>query len=342
MKTLKTILLLSVFISLLIHFINYAALGFNQDFLWNWKKPMINFVYAACIGLTNILFFSYLNRLFSWEKSPKKMLLIGVFGSVFLSTLAFFVARVTHFVALESYTFSQFLEIEFFGNYLFAMLIAFVVTLCFHLFYFGKALQEAKLKNQQIIAEQNTAKFEALKSQLDPHFLFNSLNVLTSLIEEDQEKATQFTTSLSHVYRYVLEQRNKDLVKVKEEIDFIKIYAKLISMRFEDAFELQLSDSINQELLMPPLALQLLVENAIKHNKISVKQPLKVSIEQESDYLIIKNTLQFKSHFSSENTGIGLANIKSRYANFTTSAIQIFNDNNYFQVSLPLIPTTNE
>lgn len=105
MKTLKTILLLSVFISLLIHFINYAALGFNQDFLWNWKKPMINFVYAACIGLTNILFFSYLNRLFSWEKSPKKMLLIGVFGSVFLSTLAFFVARVTHFVALESYTF---------------------------------------------------------------------------------------------------------------------------------------------------------------------------------------------------------------------------------------------
>ncbi len=342
MKSLKTFLLLSVVISLLIHFINFMALGFDQDFLWSWKNPLINFIYAGCIGVANILFFSYLNTHLSWEKTPKKMLFVGVFGSVILSTVAFFVARVTHFVVVENYSFSQFLEIEFFGNYIFAMLIAFIVTLCFHLFYFWKALQESKLKNQQIIAEQNTAKFEALKSQLDPHFLFNSLNVLTSLIEEDQEKATQFTTSLSQVYRYVLEQRNKDLVKVKEEIDFIQVYAKLLLMRFEDAFELELSNAINQELFIPPLALQLLIENAIKHNKISVQQPLKVSIEQENDYLIVKNTLQLKSHFTSENTGIGLSNIKSRYANFTNLPIQIIDKNNCFQVSLPLIKVANE
>lgn len=170
MKTLKTFFFLSIFISLMIHLINFIAMDFDQNFLWNWKDPLINFIYAACIGITNILFFSYLNQLFSWEKSPKKMLFVGVIGSVFLSTLAFFMARIGHFVGVEQYTFQEFLAIEFFGNHLFAMLIAFVVTFCFHLFYFWKALQEAKLRNQQIIAEQNTAKFQALKSQLDPHF----------------------------------------------------------------------------------------------------------------------------------------------------------------------------
>src|SRR5690606_37534350 len=114
----------------------------------------------------------------------------------------------------ENKTINQFLKTEKASNYLVAMIITIIVTLAIHLIYFYKAYQESKLKEQKIIAGNASAKFESLKNQLDPHFLFNSLNVLSSLIEENPENAQKFTTSLSKIYRYVLEQRDKELVSV--------------------------------------------------------------------------------------------------------------------------------
>ncbi len=116
-----------------------------------------------------------------------------------------------------------------------SLIIAIIVSLYFHAIWYYKYRQENKVKEQKIIAGTASAKFDALKNQLDPHFLFNSLNVLTSLIEEDPYQAQKFTTSLSKVYRYVLEQKNKDLVSVDEELQFAKTYVKLLKMRFEDS-----------------------------------------------------------------------------------------------------------
>ncbi|MGM0635054.1 MAG: sensor histidine kinase [Bacteroidota bacterium] len=328
---------LSILISALVHFINYMAMGFDMGFLLKAENFIINFVYAFLIGGVNVGFFYYLNDNFSWEKEPKKLLFMGVSVSIVLSTLAFFVARIIHVVGIASYSFSDFLSHEHVSNYVFAMFIALIVTLIFHLFHFYKAYQEAKLKEQAYLASSQSAKFQALKNQLDPHFLFNSLNVLVALIEENPPKAAQFTTSLSKVYRYVLEQKNKDLVSLTQEIDFAKKYVELLQMRFENKVSFTIDVSADEDCYLVPLSLQLLLENAIKHNVISVDKPLKISIKKEGNRLLVSNSLQPKTQSKSLRNGIGLTNIKSRYANFTSAAISISTQNDIFEVSLPLI-----
>src|SRR5690606_27500451 len=130
--------------------------------------------------------------------------------------------------------------------------------------------QQNKVKEQKVIAGTANARFDALKNQLDPHFLFNSLNVLTSLIEENPENAQRFTTALSKVYRYVLEQKNKDLVSVDEELDFARTYMSLLKMRFEDSIVFTIPDKASDpESKVVPLSLQLLLENAVKHNMVT-------------------------------------------------------------------------
>ena len=134
-----------------------------------------------------------------------------------------------------------------------------VISLFFHAVYYYRELQKSKVKEQKVIAGTASAKFDALKNQLDPHFLFNSLNVLTSLIEENLESAQKFTTSLSKVYRYVLEQKNKELVTVDEELRFAKTYMSLLKMRFEDSIIFEIPErASNPESKVVPLSLQLL------------------------------------------------------------------------------------
>ena len=164
------------------------------------------------------------------------------------------------------------------------VLIALVVSSVFLVIYYYRHTQESKVKEQKIIAGTASAKFDALKNQLDPHFLFNSLNVLTSLIEENPEAATRFTTSLSKVYRYVLEQKNKDLVTLEEELKFANLYMLLIKMRFEDSIVFSVPQELsNPEAKVVPLSLQLLLENAVKHNMVTPEKKLHISIILSSD-----------------------------------------------------------
>ncbi|PIE97340.1 MAG: hypothetical protein CR961_02055 [Polaribacter sp.] len=158
-----------------------------------------------------------------------------------------------------------------------------------------KKSAEQEKRQQQIIAKTESAKFESLKTQIDPHFLFNSLNVLTSLISENPEKAEKFTTKLSKVYRYVLEQRNKELVPISEELDFAKTYIDLLQMRFENAIRFEISAELHKtELKIVPLSLQLLLENAVKHNVVSVSEPLTIKIYKKDEFLVIENNKNVK------------------------------------------------
>lgn len=142
----------------------------------------------------------------------------------------------------QSISFAEFFQSETPNRYLLPFLLAVIVSLFLHAAYFYKAIQESKVTEQKLIAGTASAKFDALKNQLDPHFLFNSLNVLTSLIEENPIAAQDFTTSLSKVYRYVLEQKNKELVSVEEELQFAKRYIGLLEMRFEDSIQFQIPE----------------------------------------------------------------------------------------------------
>jgi hypothetical protein len=197
--------------------------------------------------------------------------------------------------------------------------------------------QENKVKEQKIIAGTASAKFETLKNQIDPHFLFNSLNVLSSLIEENPENAQRFTTALSKVYRYVLEQKDKDLVSIEEELAFAKTYMNLLQMRFENSLTYEFSiEKIDPEAKVVPLSLQLLLENAVKHNIISEQKPLHIQIFIEKDNLVIQNNFQKKAVLQ-DGQGVGIQNIISRYNIITDRKVTIDQNEHTFTVKLPIL-----
>jgi LytS/YehU family sensor histidine kinase len=283
--------------------------------------------------------FDILYSKYSWDSEPRKLVILGISGSVLWSTLAFFIARFSHLVIIEGYSVTTFFEEESFGTYIFSMMIAFIITLAFHVFYFYKALQDIKLKEKTFESESHSAKFDALKNQLDPHFLFNSLNVLSALIDEDPDKAQDFTIGLSQVYRYVLDQKHKDLVHLKDEIKFAETYLELLKMRFENSINVNIDERIQEiDAKVIPLSLQLLLENAIKHNVISEQFPLRIDIYIENKWLIVKNNFQPKTgQTAQKRNGIGLDNIKSRYKLFTNEKCEIQKTENVFLVKLPLL-----
>ncbi|MFN2262198.1 MAG: sensor histidine kinase [Psychroflexus sp.] len=329
-------ILISIAISVFIRLINFIGSDFQIESLLDGESFLVSFIYAFIIGMTNITFFEIILNRYSWRKDAKKLLWLGIAGSVILSTLAFFVARLLHIVAVLDYSFTEFIEMETVLNYVVAVFIALIVTLAFHAFYFYKALKDIELSTQQNLTETAKAKHEALKNQLDPHFLFNSLNVLSALIEENQNRAVKFTNGLSKIYRYVLDQRQADLVEVSSEIEFAKTYIDLLKMRFEDSITCHIEVD-KQDLKIVPLSLQLLLENAIKHNKISELKPLHIKIYNDNEnYLVVENNLNLKTNIK-QSTGIGLDNIKFRYEALSEQNIEINKTDKIFQVKLPLI-----
>jgi len=298
----------------------------------------IYFFYSFVLSLVNGLFFYFMNYKINWEGKGVKRIIVGVIGGIAVTLVAFFFCRLVHMVYfINRNNVSEFLENEKISTYLFPLLFTAIVSLSFHLFYFYKALQERRVAEQKIIAGTASAKFDALKNQLDPHFLFNSLNVLTSLIEENPIAAQKFTTSLSKTYRYVLEQKNKDLVELSEEIKFAKTYINLLKMRFEDGINCSIPLELNlAEAKVVPLSLQLLLENAVKHNRVSPQQPLYIEIFEDKNELVVKNNLQ-KKEILGKGSKVGLINIQQRYGLLTTRKVQINKSELYFEVRLPLL-----
>jgi hypothetical protein len=214
----------------------------------------------------------------------------------------------------------------------------FCISTIVYFFLIYKSKQENKVREHKIVAQSASAKFETLKSQIDPHFLFNSLNVLSSLIEENPNKAQQFTIALSKTYRYVLEQRNKDLVDLQEELAFAKTFEKLLKLRFEDALEIILpSETIDSDAKVIPLVLQLLLENAVKHNIINSNQKLIIKVEVKDDALVVSNNFQPKNVLKDESTGFGLQHIIQQYDLVTNRKVLITQTNNCFEVYLPIL-----
>jgi hypothetical protein len=294
-------------------------------------------VYAIVLTLVNFGFFDVLDTRFNWKGTGKRRLWVGAIGSVLLTVLGVFVIRLNLEMVVEGEDWKTFIKGEQLLIYLVTLLIAIVVSITYHAIYFYKHWQEKKVTEQKIIAGTASAKFDALKNQLDPHFLFNSLNVLTSLIDEDPDQAQKFTTSLSKVYRYVLEQKNKDLVSVDEELAFARTYVRLLKMRFEDSIVFDIPDAAqNTEAKLVPLSLQLLLENAVKHNVVTQTRPLKVKVYEDQGNLIVTNNLQEKEVVK-KSSGVGLRNIVQRYNLLTDREVRILKSAADFSVSLPLL-----
>ncbi|MEN9336137.1 MAG: hypothetical protein RLZZ500_1124 [Bacteroidota bacterium] len=319
-------------------------LGAKLD-LWKDIRPM--FIYTMVYGMTlyyaNAVVFMGLDRLFAKNRFTPKRLVVGFLASFTVTIGMLFLLHMGQDVLIEGKSIDMFLAKESPANYLVSIIITLIVTLCIHAFYFYKALSERKIKEQQFIAGSANARFESLKNQIDPHFLFNSLNVLSSLIEENPETAQKFTTSLSKIYRYVLEQKDKEVVTVHEELAFAKTYMNLLKMRFENSITFALPElaSVPEEAKVVPLSLQLLLENCIKHNVVSEQKPLHIEIQLEKDYLVITNNLQ-KKEVLQDRKGVGLQNIISRYALLTNRKVQIVDATTSFSVKIPILTKSLE
>ncbi|MTI41448.1 sensor histidine kinase [Fulvivirga lutimaris] len=194
------------------------------------------------------------------------------------------------------------------------------------------------LKNQQIRTQ-----FEVLQNQMSPHFLFNSLNTLTTLIAEDQNVAIGFTEKLSEVYRYILQNKERELVSLDDELEFVKAYIFLLQMRYPENLSVDIRiDQTHRSKSIAPLTLQMLVENAIKHNVISKAHPLHIDIYIEDEKLLaVKNNLQEKKSIG-KSTKTGLHNIRSRYAYFGKHKIDVIVTADDFIVTVPLIEVIQE
>ncbi|MFD2550580.1 2TM domain-containing protein [Bizionia sediminis] len=302
---------------------------------------LINFVfyqlYAFVLGYSNMYFFEYLGNRKWQEAETFKRLLYGIIGSVVITVIGLFFLHIFEAMVYQNQTFDVFLDNESYNDYTFGLWMTLTIVIAFHAVHYFKQTQDKKVKESQIVAQTQTAKFDALKNQLDPHFLFNSLNVLSSLIEENPENAQRFTTSLSKIYRYVLEQKNKDLVSVNDELAFARTYMLLLKMRFEDSIIFEIPEqALNPDSKVVPLSLQLLLENAVKHNMVTSNKPLLIKIYEQRGYLVVENNLQTKQVLK-KGSGVGLNNIMERYALLTAKKVFINQTATVFNVSIPML-----
>ncbi|WP_034043892.1 histidine kinase [Wocania ichthyoenteri] len=337
-KSVKNIIFTFVIGCIIFVLANLISDGFEFDSVSDF---IINFsfyqLYSFVLGYSNMYFFDYMERR-QWKKNDTiKRIVFGIVGSTIITVIGLFLLRASTSIFYNGNTFEVFLANEKLKYYQFGLWVTLTIVAIFHVIYFYNKYQQNKIKEQKVIAGTASAKFDALKNQLDPHFLFNSLNVLTSLIEENPDNAQKFTTSLSKVYRYVLEQKNKELVTVDEELQFAKTYMSLLKMRFEDSIVFTMPEkALNPESKVVPLSLQLLLENAVKHNMVTSTKPLHIKIYENQSNLVVENNLQPKQ-IVKKSSGVGLSNIMQRYDLLTNKKININKEANRFAVAIPML-----
>ena len=205
-----------------------------------------------------------------------------------------------------------------------------------------KIVAQLQVNTEQLKREASQAQFEALKNQVNPHFLFNSLSILSSLVDINPKLSIRFINHLSKAYRYILEQRDTEQVSLKTELDFLNAYCFLLNIRFDDKLQLvnTVSETEATRFGIAPLTLQMLLENAVKHNQMSRRHPLIVSLTTQSDYLLVSNPIQLRlpdDPSTEVSTGIGLVNITNRYRLLTARPVLISQADNTFVVSIPLL-----
>jgi hypothetical protein len=301
---------------------------------------LVSSMYSFGIGFGVGFINSFLDKKWDWLEQTNLRVYFGIIATILYTVPVVLGVNYVTFVVFQKMNSSEFLSQRMLWIHLFYIILTLGVSVFMHARSFmlnWKQASKTEVTQQRIIAGTANAKFETLKNQIDPHFLFNSLNVLSSLIEENPENAQRFTTSLSKIYRYVLEQKDKELVSVAEELSFAKTYMNLLKMRFENSLFYELPETIvNPEAKVVPLSLQLLLENTVKHNVVSEQKPLHIRIFIEGDYLAVQNDYQKKEVLQSRQ-GVGLQNIVDRYGIITNRKVLIEQNEQTFTVRIPVL-----
>lgn len=276
------------------------------------------------------------NRSFPWERNPGRRVMVQLPVSVLYSAGIIYLSMVAFnkwVCALPESTEDKFMVT--------ALVIGVLVTLVLLAVEIGAQFfghwKRSLIEVEKYKAQSLQAQLQNLKDQLNPHFLFNNLSVLSSLVYKDQDKSVDFINQLSKVYRYLLDNRSLELVTLDEELAFMESYSYLLLIRFDTSlsFVKEISPGMGHRLL-PPMALQMLVENAIKHNEVGTDAPLAIHITAKNDMLVIKNNLQLRKQ-EGPTPKTGIQNIRDRYRFFTDREVLVEQNNGSFCVTLPLL-----
>jgi two-component system LytT family sensor kinase len=302
--------------------------NFLIAFLWGFS---ISFTQWAGISGINI----WLDKKFSWLDKPVKKLIIEISAFLTYSSAAFVLVQFCNFYLWRGILPSE-SWIWIVKSLPFTIIISFVISLIFTATGFFFAWKRSFQQAEKLKIEMLAYKYESLRNQINPHFLFNSLNVLSDLVYDDQELAVKFIRQLSDLFRYVLDCRDKELVPLREELDFIQSFTFLLKTRFEEKLKIEFDVEANPEDYIVPMSLQLLIENAVKHNEVSEAFPLRISIRKNGDFLEVENNLQPKS-VGDDSKKTGLKNITQQFAFFSEKPIKIITSDERYMVRIPIL-----
>lgn len=315
--------------------------NFKENLYWNITKcSFIGLIYVSVFWVVfRELFIFYRKKFPGLKESPRRIMY--QIGAILL---VYFIIKMVMDAVMHSFIHS-FLAVEHPKGpttVIASLTVSFFVITIYETIFFYTKLQTSITEKEQLERENIKSQLEGLKNQVNPHFLFNSLNTLTYLIPEDQDKAVSFVQQLSKVYRYILEIKDEKLIPLTEELKFLDSYIFLLKERFGDNFQIKVEipdDCLNQKVV--PLSLQLLLENAIKHNIISSLKPLMIEVFVEKGKLIVRNNLQKKNQVMN-STKSGLQNIKNRYSFFSNKKVEVLSTSEYFIVMLPMLKISNK
>ncbi len=288
----------------------------------------IAFLYALSVWYYNLFFLpKYSVHGIQNNFFTKRLLISNLLGIVLMFTLV-----TIHQFIFPKYNFGSMIMMYQFRG----VLINLTIFMFIHFLYQSYNAQQILLQYERTKAENLNAQYELLKQQVNPHFLFNSLNTLQAMIDMNDPEASGFVRSLSHFYRFSLENKKDDLIVLQNELDILESFTFLLKSRFEEGISISISlEEDLKKTFIPPFTLQLLVENCIKHNIVSLEHPLYIEIYEEKDSLVVKNNKQLKNN--QESFGIGLSNIKGRYSYINLKEIEITDTDEEFIIKLPII-----
>lgn len=268
---------------------------------------------------------------FSAQRTSKNLLNGKLFLSVVLGILVMIILVIAHQELFQVAQMDAPIMFELRG-----LLINLIVYMFLHLLFQNYQTQQMGVELERTKAVNLGAQYELLKQQVNPHFLFNSLNTLKSMVDINDPMSSDFILKLSDFYRFTLESRKMDLISLREELQILDSYVYLLKARFEDGFVLENEvDAKQYDAAIPPFTLQLLIENCIKHNVVSLDKPLVIKLYTEENFLVIENKIQLKR--GALSTGVGLDNINQRFMHLLHKEIEIDKTETIFKVKIPTI-----
>ena len=332
---------LNVVLGLILYsYLHYSQLGELPKFSDDWFLFVYLILGANIIGFSMTLISSLLNKISIWRKKIGLRFILGLvinYVSIFLIVYLCTFVYVT--LIKLNYTMSALLE-EYHEIavrvYILILILDILLVVSDFLIYSYKYYSQGQLKTARLSREQMELQLEALRTQLSPHYLFNSLNTISSLVYKNINQTEEYIRKLASTYKYILESDKTQLISLKKEIQFIHDYCYLLQIRFGKAFRVYIDIAKSYEnMFIPPISIQILVENAVKHNVFDDENPLEVDIIAKENSVYVKNKI-LKSPANRESFKIGLGNIRKRYEVFTDKKIKI-TKNDFFKIELPLL-----